>query len=47
MQQILSTILFSGKIKKMSTTMRSGHENVPVENVVIEKVEILEDEQAG
>ena len=26
------------KIKKVATTTRSGHENVPVENVVIEKV---------
>lgn len=32
------------QIKKVATTMRSGHENVPVENVVIEKVEVLEDE---
>jgi len=32
------------QIKKVATTMRSGHENVPVENVVIEKVEVKEDE---
>jgi peptidyl-prolyl cis-trans isomerase B (cyclophilin B) len=32
------------QIKKVATTMRTGHENVPVENVVIEKVEVLEDE---
>ncbi len=35
------------KIKKVPTTMRAGHENVPVDHVVIEKVEILEDEPAG
>ncbi len=29
------------QIKKVPTTMRSGHENVPVESVVIEKVKIL------
>lgn len=32
------------QIKKVATTMRSGHENVPVESVVIEKVEVKEDE---
>lgn len=32
------------QIKKVATTMRSGHENVPVECVVIEKVEVQEDE---
>ncbi len=32
------------QIKKVPTTMRSGHENVPVESVLIEKVEVLEDE---
>lgn len=31
------------KIKKVQTTSRSGHENVPVEPVVIQKVEILEE----
>lgn len=30
------------KIKKVATTNRSGHQNVPVENVVIEKVEVTE-----
>jgi peptidyl-prolyl cis-trans isomerase B (cyclophilin B) len=29
------------KIKAVSTTTRSGHENVPVENIVIEKVEVM------
>lgn len=28
------------KIKKVSTTYKSGHENVPVEDVLIEKVEV-------
>lgn len=32
------------QIKKVATTTRSGHENVPVEAVVIEKVDVLEDE---
>lgn len=30
------------KIKKVATTTRSGHQNVPVENVVIEKVIVKE-----
>jgi peptidyl-prolyl cis-trans isomerase B (cyclophilin B) len=30
------------KIKKVATTNRAGHQNVPVENVVIEKVTIKE-----
>lgn len=30
------------KITKVPTTMRSGHENVPVESVVIEKVVVLD-----
>lgn len=30
------------KIKTVSTTTRSGHQNVPVENVVIEKVTVSE-----
>lgn len=29
------------QIKKMKTTSRSGHQDVPVENIVIEKAEIL------
>lgn len=32
------------KIKQVSTTNRSGHQNVPVDNVVIEKVVVTEDE---
>lgn len=30
------------KIKKVATTTRAGHQNVPVENVVIEKAEVTE-----
>lgn len=30
------------KIKKVATTTKSGHQNVPVENVVIEKVTVSE-----
>ncbi|RDI43803.1 peptidylprolyl isomerase [Aquicella lusitana] len=30
------------KIKKVATTSRAGHQNVPVENVIIEKVDIDE-----
>jgi peptidyl-prolyl cis-trans isomerase B (cyclophilin B) len=30
------------KIKKVATTSRSGHQNVPVDNVVIEKVTLKE-----
>jgi len=30
------------KIKKVATTSRSGHQNVPVDNVVIEKVTLQE-----
>lgn len=31
------------KIKKVPTTSRSGHQNVPVDNVVIEKMEVKEE----
>lgn len=34
------------KIKKVATTNRSGHQNVPVEKVVIEKVEVQEEADA-
>ncbi|VVC77245.1 Peptidyl-prolyl cis-trans isomerase B [Aquicella siphonis] len=30
------------KIKKVPTTSRAGHQNVPVDNVVIEKIEVVE-----
>ncbi|NIU63035.1 MAG: peptidylprolyl isomerase, partial [Pseudomonas stutzeri] len=30
------------KIKAVATTMKSGHQDVPVEDVVIEKAEIVE-----
>ncbi|MBX3709126.1 MAG: peptidyl-prolyl cis-trans isomerase [Gammaproteobacteria bacterium] len=30
------------KIKKVATTTRSGHQNVPVDNVIIEKVTVKE-----
>ena len=28
------------KIKKVKTARRAGHENVPVEDVIVEKVEV-------
>ncbi|HSW71183.1 MAG TPA: peptidylprolyl isomerase, partial [Gammaproteobacteria bacterium] len=31
------------KIKKVATTNRAGHQNVPVENVLIEKVVVKEE----
>ncbi|WP_191623893.1 peptidylprolyl isomerase, partial [Pseudomonas fluorescens] len=30
------------KIKGVSTTMKSGHQDVPAEDVIIEKAEIIE-----
>ncbi|WP_208532039.1 peptidylprolyl isomerase, partial [Pseudomonas aeruginosa] len=31
------------KIKGVATTMRSGHQDVPAEDVIIEKAEIVEE----
>jgi peptidyl-prolyl cis-trans isomerase B (cyclophilin B) len=30
------------KIKSVATTMKSGHQDVPVDDVIIEKAEIVE-----
>ena len=44
--EVISGMDVVDKIKKVQTGNRNGHQNVPVENVLIENVTIKEDEKA-
>lgn len=40
--QVTSGMDIVEKIRKVATTNKNGHQNVPVENIIIEKVEVTE-----